>query len=573
MLIAKFVRPELFRLTLGLVTGLIAVGATIIVPLVMEALVNRIEEDGSLESVLIAAGLIAVIGAAEAGLIALRRALVLEPGTRLEANLRKGIFATIQRQPLSDAQKWSSGELLTRLMTDSDEIRQWLAFWFIQLVADFAIVILGVALIASYDWRLGLLWLLVSAPLAVIVYRFQRADTVRARETVARAGHIATFVEESVFGIRTVKALSKVEERQRSYASVLDAGAISEIDRADRRSFFIGAMTLFPNLSVLVCLLASAALVGAGELSAGAAIAVVAAAIVVQPAILSIGLSISKTVDAALSRRRIAQVLDAPVEPKVGRIDAVRQPSEGLELKGIGVAVGTGRERRQILSDVSFRLRLGETIAIVGPTASGKTTLAEIVAGLRPAQEGSILIGGVEVLPSEYPSLRPLIGFVAERPELISGSLRDILTSEDRSATAQQIAEALSIARCDFVESLPNGLDTEVEDLGSLSGGERQRLALARSLIGKSQVLVLDDPLSGLDLDTEYLVEEALRGVLQHKTAIVVARRESTVELASRAVLLEAGRVADFGTHAELVARSALYRQVLGVGHERVEEV
>jgi ATP-binding cassette subfamily B protein len=279
----------------------------------------------------------------------------------------------------------------------------------------------------------------------------------------------------------------------------------------------------------------------------------------------ALGWIIANGQEAMTAADRIYEVFD--VQPSiVDEPEAVRRrPAEVeglLRFEGIGFTF-PGADR-PVLNSVDLEVRPGETLAVVGVTGSGKTSLVSLVPRLYDVTEGRITLDGTDIRGLRLDSLREIVGFAFEEPTLFSMSVRENLTLGRPDASDEEVAEALAVAQAEFVHELPWGLDTRVGEQGlSLSGGQRQRLALARAVLGKPRVLVLDDPLSALDVHTEALVEEALAQVLHGTTALIVVHRPSTVALADRVALLSGGAITAVGTHSELLASVPEYRAVL----------
>jgi ATP-binding cassette subfamily B protein len=292
----------------------------------------------------------------------------------------------------------------------------------------------------------------------------------------------------------------------------------------------------------------------------------------------SLGWLLSISNEAATSADRVFEVLDAPVpEQEEGQDDVPADPADGTD----GIRFSDVRFRYpdapedtpDLLTGVDLHIRTGETLALVGATGSGKTTLTSLLPRLYEATGGRITLDGVDSARLARPVLRALVSTAFEEPTLFSASVRDNVLMGAPEATEEDLMRALETAQCGYVHSLPRGVDTQVGEQGlSLSGGQRQRLALARAVVGQPRFLVLDDPLSALDVHTEALVEGALRQVLASTTALVVAHRPSTVMLADRVALLSDGRIAAVGTHHELLRDNAAYRWLMSGADARADE-
>ncbi|HPM52888.1 MAG TPA: ABC transporter ATP-binding protein, partial [Rhodoglobus sp.] len=325
-------------------------------------------------------------------------------------------------------------------------------------------------------------------------------------------------------------------------------------------------LLLVPDVTFALALLGGVWLTATGQISAGDLVAFFATATVLRFPVESIGFLLSMTFDTRTAADRFFEVMDAPntiVDPEHPK--TIQHPEGRLVFTDVHFRYPDSPERVPDLVDgVSLGIEPGETMALVGLTGSGKSTLTALTTRLYDINSGSIAIDGVDIRDLTLGELRTHIAMAFEDATLFSATVRDNVLLGGPDATEADLAEALDIAQAAFVHELPDGLDTAVGEEGlSLSGGQRQRLALARAVAAKPSILVLDDPLSALDVDTEALVEAALRRVLASTTALIVAHRPSTVMLADRVALLEHGRVTAVGTHSELLASSEHYRFVI----------
>ena len=307
-------------------------------------------------------------------------------------------------------------------------------------------------------------------------------------------------------------------------------------------------------------------MVAEGSLTVGGLVAFFATATVLRWPTESIGFLLSMTLDAKTAIQRFFEVIDEPVlikDPK--EPVSIASPKGRLEFKDVHFRYpDTTSDQPDLLRGVDLVLEPGESVALIGVTGCGKSTLTALTTRLYEVTSGSIELDGVDIRSLTRLELRSHIAMAFEDATLFSASVRDNVLLGRPDSTEQELAESLSIAQADFVYELPEGLDTRIGEEGlSLSGGQRQRLALARAVAAKPAVLVLDDPLSALDVDTEALVEQALRKVLKETTALIVAHRPSTVQLADRVALMQDGKIVAVGKHSELLATNEHYRYVI----------
>ena len=569
-----FARPVLPRLGLGAASALLASLLGLGIPLVLEQIVGTDGPIASGEPGLIAVGaaVVLLLGLLEALMVWARRWFVLAPATAVEYELRTDFYSRLQRLPVAFHDRWQSGQLLSRMMQDISLIRRWLAFGVVLLVVNVITIVVGSIILFRWHWLLGTIFVVVSAPLWVAGYIFENRYGALSRQSQDQAGDLATAVEESVHGIRVLKAFGRGSHALKKFTRQAETLRQTEINKARAVGWIWFWLVLLPDIAFALCLGAGIYLAASGEIDQGALIAFFAMATILRWPVESIGFLFSFLVDARTATDRIFEVFDEEntiVDPE--NPTTIDRPRGELVFEGARFRYqDAGSAERDLLDGIDLSLRPGETMALVGLTGSGKTTLTTLPGRLYDVTGGRVTLDGVDVRDLTLSELRRHVGMAFEDATLFSQSVREnvLLGREDLergSAEAERVMrEALDVAQASFVDDLPNGVDTIIGEEGlSLSGGQRQRLALARAVAARPAVLVLDDPLSALDVDTEALVEDALREVLAETTALVVAHRPSTVMLADRVALLQEGRITAVGTHSELLRSSEHYRHVI----------
>ncbi len=565
------VRPILPRLLLGLLCALGASIVALAIPQVLRVLVNDgLMRGGSASAVWLAAGLVLLLGVLEASFVALRRQFVIGPATTVETTMRTSFYRHLQNLPVQFHDRWGSGQLLSRAMSDLNLMRRWMAFGLIMLVVTSLTVVFGVVVMFLTSWVLALIFLAAAVPIMVYGFRFRTSYSSVSRKSQDQAGDLATAVEESVRGIRVLKAFGRSGEALDAFNQQAEELRRTEIFKARSLANFSLIVTLLPELALGASLVVGVLLAARGDVSIGALVAFFATAAVVAGPVEFIGPLLAMTFTAKTAIDRHYEVMETqnpitdPESPARTGDGAGELVFEDVHFRYPDAPGGTA----DILDGVGLRLRAGETMALVGVTGSGKTTLVQLVPRLYDVTGGRITLDGIDLRDFTLEDLRTAVAVAFEDTTLFSSSVRDnvLMGSRARSgAEAEELlAESLEVAQAQFVHSLPKGVDTLIGEEGlSLSGGQRQRLALARAIAAKPRVLVLDDPLSALDVRTEELVEERLREVLRGTTTLVVAHRPSTVALADRVALLQDGRITDVGTHVELLSRNDHYRYVI----------
>ncbi|HWM16392.1 MAG TPA: ABC transporter ATP-binding protein [Microbacterium sp.] len=567
-----FAKPVLGRLSLGAASALAASLLALSIPLVLEVIVRGPIASGDPAQLIWGSAAVLVLGLLEAVMVWLRRWFVLGPATQVEYEIRTGFYARLQRLPVSFHDRWQSGQLLSRMMQDISMLRRWMAFGVVLLVVNVLTIGVGTLLLFRWHWLLGTIFIVCSLPLWYTGYRFEKTYGTLARQSQDQAGDLATSVEESVHGIRVLKAFGRGKHALSKFTEQAETLRQTELRKARAVGGIWFWLVLLPDMAFALCLGAGIYLVQLGQLQVAELIAFFAMATVLRWPMESIGFLFSFALDARTATDRIFEVFDEentitdPVTPVT-----IDRPRGELAFEGVHFRYqDAATHERDLLDGIDLVLRPGETMALVGLTGSGKTTLTTLPSRLYDVTGGRVTLDGVDVRDLTLSELRMHVGMAFEDATLFSQTVREnvLLGREDLESGSPEaeavLLEALQVAQAGFVDDLPHGVDTVIGEEGlSLSGGQRQRLALARAVAARPAVLVLDDPLSALDVDTEALVEDALREVLHATTALVVAHRPSTVTLADRVALLEAGRVTAVGTHSDLLRESEHYRHVI----------
>ncbi|WP_327295150.1 MULTISPECIES: ABC transporter ATP-binding protein [unclassified Streptomyces] len=563
-----YVRPVRRRLAAAALVGIVASCLSLVIPLVLKWIVDGPVTDRDTRGVWVGALMLLGSGVAEALLFGLRRWLVARPLAWVEASMRADLYRHLQRLPVAFHDRWPSGQLLSRGTTDLMLVRMFLSFPLTFLLVNGVTIVVGFVILLVQRWTLGLVLLAPAIPLMILCKVFEEKYAKVARVSQDQIGDITTVVEESVLGIRIIKGFGRHRSQARAFRELSGRLRSTELVKARLLAGIWAVITTIPELAIGAALVLGTVQVADGHLSAGTLVAFLSTALALRWPVESIGFLLAITQDASTATQRYFEVIDVAEETDaagpaaLGRgVTGAGDTGGGLRFEGVefrypDAAPGTP----PVLDCIDLHIRPGETLAVVGATGSGKTTLTALVPRLHEITGGRITLDGQDITALPRERLRELVSVAFEEPTLFSASVAENVRMGAADADDDALLRALSTAQADFVHELPHGQDTQVGEQGlSLSGGQRQRLALARAVVGQPRFLVLDDPLSALDVHTEALVEAALRRVLAETTALVVAHRPSTVLLADRVALLSNGRIDAVGTHHELLQTNAEY--------------
>lgn len=631
--LAAYARPIRVRWGVGLLVAFGAGALEISIPQVLQIIVDHLSQSTTESAIWTAGGLVLLLGIAHASFMYWRRWLIVDPTSTIELSMRMNFFDRLLSAPLSLLDRWPSGQLLTRSMSDLGTIRRWLSFGIVQMLTVAVMFLVGGFFMLRSSPSLALVFVVTVPILVLSLVNFTRKYYRASHEIQQMTGDLSTRIEESVRGIRVIKALGRSPEQIQEYSESVDALQVREYGR----SMLVARVALYQGLivgvSTAVALAVGASQVAAGTLSLGAMTAYFA----VQTTVLSHVTRSTALMSAYLSYKvameRHNEVMDEPgfeAVPLVRGSAAMSAPehpqgaSDSSTVAGVSAEGGSGKETMQypsggavsvtfdhvqfsydaaeapvpaevagagsevkapevsVLKDVNFKVFPGEILALVGATGSGKSTVLSLVPRFYEPTSGSLRFGTRDAADMSIEEVRAQTAFVFEEAVLFSGTVRENVLmgvaeqyergTEDEDYPAAEELEAtlqtaLQLAACDFVAELPQGLDTVIGEEGmSLSGGQRQRLSLARALAKHPSVLLLDDPFSALDVNTEERIITGLREGLDGlggATTLLTAHRPSTVALADRVLLMVDGAVVAEGTHAELMDSSEQYCQLM----------
>ncbi|MFE3411153.1 ABC transporter ATP-binding protein [Streptomyces mirabilis] len=594
-----YVRPVRTRLFSAAFVAVLASCTGLVFPLVLKWMVDGPVAEHDAAGIWLGALYLLLLGIAEAVLFGLRRWLVARPLSGVEADMRADLYRHLQRLPVAFHDRWASGQLLSRGTTDLMLVRQFLAFPLTFLLVNSVTILVGVMIMLAQEWTLGLVLLAPAVPLMVVCWLFERHYSLVARRAQDQVGDLTTVVEESVLGIRIIKGFGRHRSQALAFRELSRTLRGTELAKARLLAAILTVIVTLPELAIGAALVLGTVQVADGHLSAGTLVAFLSTALALRWPVESIGFLLAMSQEAATATERYFEVMDEQPESTgtsavsagtsaiAAGTSAVSDGSSAVSDGSSAVSAGKGEgglrfhgvqfrypdapaDAPPVLDRIDLHIRPGESMALVGATGTGKTTLTALVPRLHEVTAGRITLDGEDITAMPREELRARVAVAFEEPTLFSAGVgENVLMGAPDTAGEADLDRALAVAQADFAHALPQGTRTQVGEQGlSLSGGQRQRLALARAVVGRPGFLVLDDPLSALDVHTEAAVEAALRRVLAETTALIVAHRPSTVLLADRVALLSGGRITAVGTHHELLRSNAEYAHLMSGDEE-----
>ncbi len=506
------------------------------------------------------------LGVLRAAFMVARRLISGKQALAVEMDMRQGLYQHLVRLSFGFYDRHQTGQLMSRATVDLQGVRFFLGYGLIFFFQNILTVLSVTVVLFFFQWRLALIALAVTPLLVVLAYRYSHVAHPTLRDVQQKLADVATVAEENIVGVHVVKSFAQEPQEEEKFSGRSEA-VFQQTLRANRqRALYVPFISWVPMLAQAAVLLVGARMVASGQLTVGGFIAFnLYLGMLIMP-LRSLGMWIGQAQRATASGERIFQVMDEP-EEIADRPGAVALPEGGghLRFESVGFEYMDGRP---VLRDIDLELAPGKTIALIGHTGSGKTTLTSLVPRFYEVTSGRVTLDGVDVRDVKLKSLRHAIGVISQDPFLFSATVRENITF---GAPDLDDAEVENIARLaqahEFVERLPDGYDTVIGERGiTLSGGQRQRLAIARALAVDPRVLILDDATASVDASTEARIRVGLREAMRNRTTLIIAHRLSTIALADEIVVLDDGRIEARGMHDELLATSQVYRDIYDHG-------
>jgi ABC-type multidrug transport system fused ATPase/permease subunit len=557
-----FLQPYRRSLFVSTILAVLSQAAAIAIVLLVGEAIDGIEArrgTGTLTWIVVA---ISVVGIAKAALMLGRRIISGRQALGIEKDMREGLYAHLLRLSFGFYDRHQTGQLMSRATVDLQSVRFFLGFGLIFFFQHVLTVVSVMAVLFVVEWRLALIALAITPVIVAVAYRYSHVSHPVLREVQQKLGDVASVTEESIVGVHVVKAFAQEDRRQAEFERASGSVFEQTVRAFRQRAIYVPLLSFLPLLAQGLVLLAAGRMVVSGSLGLDEFFVFnLLLAMLIVP-LRSLGMWIGQAQRATASGERIFEVMDEPegVEDKPGASELPPGPGEiRFEHLTFGYA-----EDRPVLEEIELAIEPGKTVALIGHTGSGKTTLAALVPRFYDAGEGRVLVDGIDVRDVTRRSLRREIGVISQDPFLFSATVRENIAFGVLDATEERVERAARAAQAhEFVVELPQGYDTVIGERGiTLSGGQRHRLAIARALVIDPRILILDDATASVDATTEARIREGLAEAMRGRTTIIIAHRLSTIALADEIVVLEHGRIAARGTQAELLTTSPVYREI-----------
>ena len=536
--------------------------AAIAITFLIRAVINGPIADGDQKGLWLAVAAVVVVGAAKSLMMVGRRLIAGRQALGVEFDMRNDLYSKLVRLSFGFYDRHQTGQLMSRATVDLQTVRFFLGYGLIFFFQHIVTVVVVTAVLFAVNWELALVALFITPVLVGLAYRYSHVSHPVLREVQQKMADVATVAEENIVGVHVVKsfAMEEVEQGKFTHASdeVFDQSVLANRQRAR----YVPLMAFLPLLAQAAVLFLGGRMVISGDLSLGAFIQFNVLLLMLVMPLRMLGMWIGQAQRATASGERIFEVIDEPEEIQDARYARDLPAGRGhVRFEDVWFAY----ERNQpVLQGVDLELEPGKTVALIGHTGAGKTTLASLVPRFYDVTAGRVTVDGADVRDVRIPSLRRSIGVIAQDPFLFSATVRENIAFGAPDATEEAVEAAARAAQAhEFVERLPDGYDTLVGERGvTLSGGQRQRIAIARALVLDPRILILDDATASVDATTEARIRLGLREAMRERTTIIIAHRLSTIALADEIVVLDGGLVAARGVHDDLIETSPVYREI-----------
>ena len=508
------------------------------------------------------AGLVLAVGAARALFMSGRRLISGRQALGVEFDMRNALYAKLLRLSFGFYDRHQTGQLLSRATVDLQTVRFFLGYGLVFFFQNVLTIVAATAIMFIVSWRLALVATAVTPLIVIIAYRYSSVAHPVLRDVQQKMADVANVAEENIVGVHVVKSFAQEGNELEKFSDRTERVFDRSIDANKQRALYVPLLSFLPLIMQAGVLLVGGRMVANGTLDFGTFFFFNILVVMLVMPLRMLGMWVGQSQRATASGERIFEVMDEPEEISE-RLDATEMPTGNGEIRYEHVTFEYA-PGRPVLHDVDLELEPGKTVALIGHTGSGKTTLASLVPRFYDVTEGRLTIDGVDVRDVKLESLRREIGIVSQDPFLFSATVRENISFGRPDATDEDIARAARLAQAhEFIERLPEGYESVIGERGiTLSGGQRQRLAIARALVMEPRILLLDDATASVDATTEAKIRLGLREAMKGRTTIIIAHRLSTISLADELVVLDGGHIVGRGTDEELLQTNAVYRDI-----------
>ncbi|HEX6699991.1 MAG TPA: ABC transporter ATP-binding protein [Gaiellaceae bacterium] len=557
-----FLRPYRVSLVVSIVLAVGSQTAQIALIWVTKHVVDQAIIPRDSRNLWVFVGAIVALGVAKAVLMAGRRLISGKQALAVEMDMRNGMYAHLVRLSFGFYDRHQTGQLMSRATVDLQGVRFFLGYGLIFFFQNVLTVLSVTVVLFFFQWKLALIALAITPVLVVLAYRYSRVAHPTLRDVQQKLADVATVAEENIVGVHVVKAFAQEPAEEAKFRARSEAVFQRTLDANRQRALYVPLISFVPLLAQAAVLLVGARMVVHHELTPGGFTAFNLLLVMLVTPLRSLGMWIGQAQRATAAGERIFQVMDEPEEVADAPDARELPPGPGeIRFEGVSFEYLAGRA---VLREIDLVVPAGRTLALIGHTGSGKTTVTSLVPRFYDVSAGRVAVDGVDVRSVTRSSLRRAVGVISQDPFLFSATVRENIAFGAGDLPLEDVERYARAAQAhEFIERLPEGYETVIGERGiTLSGGQRQRLAIARALAVDPRILILDDATASVDASTESRIRLGLREALRDRTTLIIAHRLSTIALADEIVVLDAGRIAARGTHAELLETSPVYREI-----------
>jgi ATP-binding cassette subfamily B protein len=557
-----FLRPYRRSLWVSIVLAATSQGLSIAIAALTGRVIDKAIRPHDRGALWLYVGLITGLGVAKALTLVGRRLISGRQALGVEFDMRNALYAKLVRVSFGFYDRHQTGQLMSRATVDLQTVRFFLGYGLIFFFQHVLTLVGVTAVMFLFEWRLALIALAITPALVGLAYRYSHVSHPTLRDVQQKMADVATVAEESIVGVHVVKAFAQEAQREATFGRASESVFDQSVRANRQRAFYVPLISFVPLMAQAAVLLAGGHMVVHGDLTVGSFVAFNVLVTMLVGPLRMLGMWIGQAQRATASGERIFEIMDAreSIADSPGATEL--PPGEGrIRFEGVHFEYLPGRP---VLEGIDLDIVAGRTVALIGHTGSGKTTLASLVPRFYDVSEGRVTIDGLDVRDVSLVSLRRAIGVISQDPFLFSATVRDNIAFGVPDATDAEVEHAARLAQAhEFIDQLPEGYSTLVGERGiTLSGGQRQRIAIARALVVDPRILILDDATASVDATTEARIRLGLREVMRGRTTLIIAHRLSTIALADELVVLEGRRVAARGAHTELFETSPVYREI-----------